>query len=152
MTKSGQAIDCARGQLGDVENALFDELLAGRIDRRAFLRHATRLGVGLRLSGILASAAGMGYAPHCAAAEGVAGGTVRAAVAMPHGAIDPILVNDSASYQLIFQVAEFLCVTQPDLTLTPVLAESWSHNNDGSVWTFKLRRGVKFHNGQELKA
>jgi peptide/nickel transport system substrate-binding protein len=152
MTKGGQAIDCARGQLGDVENALFDELLAGRIDRRAFLRHAARLGVGLRLSGILASAAGLGYASHCAAAEGVAGGTVRAAVAMPHGAIDPILVNDSASYQLIFQVAEFLCVTQPDLTLTPVLAESWSHNNDGSVWTFKLRRGVRFHNGEEMRA
>jgi peptide/nickel transport system substrate-binding protein len=32
------------------------------------------------------------------------------------------------------------------------LAESWSHNADGTVWTFKLRRGVKFHNGQEMKA
>jgi peptide/nickel transport system substrate-binding protein len=33
-----------------------------------------------------------------------------------------------------------------------VLAESWSHDRDGSVWTFKLRRGVKFHNGAELRA
>src|SRR6185437_2286061 len=76
----------------------------------------------------------------------------KAGVAMPHGAIDPVLVNDSGSYQLIFQVAEFLCITQPDLTLRPVLAESWSHNADGSVWTFKLRRGVKFHNGREMQA
>jgi peptide/nickel transport system substrate-binding protein len=82
----------------------------------------------------------------------MANNSVRVAVAMPHGAIDPLLVNDSASYQLIFQVAEFLCITEPDLTLRPVLAESWSHNADGSVWTFKLRRGVKFHNGQEMKA
>ena len=72
---------------------------------------------------------------------------MKAGVAMPHGAIDPILVNDSGSYQMIFQVAEFLCVTEPDLTLKPVLAESWSHDDDGSVWTFKLRRGVKFHDG-----
>jgi peptide/nickel transport system substrate-binding protein len=71
---------------------------------------------------------------------------------MPHGAIDPLLINDSASYQLIFQVAEFLCVTEPDLALRPVLAESWSHNADGTVWTFKLRRGVKFHNGQQMQA
>ena len=42
----------------------------------------------------------------------LAGGVVKAAVAMPHGAIDPIRVNDSGSYQLIFQVAEFLCVTR----------------------------------------
>ena len=100
----------------------------------------------------LGAAAGLGFAARGAAAEGAAGGTVKAAVAMPHGAIDPILVNDSGSYQLIFQVAEFLCVTQPDLTLKPVLAESWSHNDDGSVWTFRLRRGVKFHDGQLMRA
>jgi peptide/nickel transport system substrate-binding protein len=100
----------------------------------------------------LGAATGLGFAARGAAAEGAAGGTVKAGVAMPHGAIDPILVNDSGSYQLIFQVAEFLCVTQPDLTLKPVLAESWSHNQDGSVWTFKLRRGVKFHDGQVMRA
>jgi peptide/nickel transport system substrate-binding protein len=147
-----KAIDGARLELGDVENALLDELLTGRIDRRVFLRHATRLGVGLPLLRALSAATGIGFAARGSAAQGVFGGSVKAAVAMPHGAIDPLLVNDSGSYQLIFQVAEFLCVTQPDLTLKPVLAESWSHNNDGSVWTFKLRRGVKFHNGQEMHA
>jgi len=150
VTRAGQAIDAVRRQLGDVENALVDDLLTGRIDRRGFLRHATRLGVGLPLLGALA--VGLGFAARRAVAEGTPGGVVTAAVAMPHGAIDPLLVNDSGSYQLIFQVAEFLCVTQPDLTLKPVLAESWSHNSDGSVWTFKLRRGVKFHNGQEMRA
>jgi peptide/nickel transport system substrate-binding protein len=152
MIRVSKSIDDARRQLGHAENALLDELLAGRIDRRAFLQHASRLGVGLPLLGVLASATGFGLVPRRAVAEGTSGGTVKAAVAMPHGAIDPILVNDSGAYQLIFQVAEFLCVTQADLTLKPVLAESWTHNDDGSIWTFKLRRGVKFHNGQELKA
>jgi peptide/nickel transport system substrate-binding protein len=131
---------------------LLDELLSGRIDRRVFLRHAARLGIGWPVLRALGAAAGLGFAGRGAAAEGAAGGIVKAAIAMPHGAIDPLLVNDSGSYQLIFQVAEFLCVTQPDLTLKPVLAESWSHNDDGSVWTFKLRRGVKFHDGRVMRA
>jgi peptide/nickel transport system substrate-binding protein len=157
-TNKDKTVDGARGRLGDVENALLDELLAGRIDRRGFLRHASRLGVGLPLARVLAVIGGVGFdlsgavAPDRALAQGPSGGLVKAGVAMPHGAIDPVLVNDSGSYQLIFQVAEFLCITQPDLTLKPVLAESWSHNADGSVWTFKLRRGVKFHNGREMQA
>ena len=149
LTRASKAIDGARQELGEVENALLDDYLTERIDRRTFLQHASRLGIGLSLWGAASSA---GFAPRRAAAEGTSQGTVRVAVAMPNGAIDPVLVHDSGSYQLIFQVAEFLCVTQPDLTLKPVLAESWSHNNDGSVWTFKLRRGVKFHNGQDMRA
>ena len=150
-SKVRNSIDDARRRLGDVENALLDDLLEARIDRRGFLRHATRLGVGLPLLRVLCAGVGIEFAAR-AAADGPAGGLVKAAVAMPHGAIDPVRVNDSGSYQLIFQVAEFLCVTEPDLTLRPVLAESWSHNDDGSVWTFKLRRGVKFHGGEELRA
>jgi peptide/nickel transport system substrate-binding protein len=147
-----------RRRLGEADNALLDEWQAGRIDRRAFLRHASRLGV-LPLLGGVAALGDWGDsrgAPDTSGARivttGVAGKTLRVAVAMPHGAIDPLLINDSASYQVVFQVAEFLCVTEPDLTLRPVLAESWSHDADGSVWTFKLRRGVKFHTGQEMKA
>src|SRR5882724_3474566 len=132
----------ARRRLDDADNALLDELAAGRVDRRTFLRQASVLGLLPLLGGVAAAGNGPGGAGH----------VLRVGVAMPHGAIDPLIVNDSASYQLLFHVAEFLCVTEPDLTLRPVLAESWSHNADGSIWTFKLRRGVKFHNGQEMKA
>jgi peptide/nickel transport system substrate-binding protein len=147
-----RALDAARDRLGAPQNALLDELLAQRIDRRSFLQHGSRLGVGLAVLSELASLAGLGLSSRHARAQGTASGTIRAAVAMPHGAIDPVRVNDSGSYQLLFQVAEYLCVTQPDLTLKPVLAESWSPNADGSVWTFHLRRGVHFHDGHELTA
>jgi peptide/nickel transport system substrate-binding protein len=147
MTPPPNRIDALRRGLGKVENALIDGFLAGRFDRRSFLRHGSVLGIGLPLLGGLT---GLGTRP--ARAEGAGGGTIKAAIAMPTGAIDPLTVHDSGSYQLFFQTAEFLCVTQPDLTLKPVLAESWSHNDDGTVWTFKLRRGVKFHSGQEMKA
>ena len=37
-------------------------------------------------------------------------------------------------------------------TLYPMLATSWVSNDDFTTWTFHLRQGVKFHNGQELTA
>jgi peptide/nickel transport system substrate-binding protein len=35
---------------------------------------------------------------------------------------------------------------------TPLLAESWTVTPDLKTWTFKLRRGVKFHNGEPFNA
>ncbi|MBC7123307.1 MAG: ABC transporter substrate-binding protein, partial [Pseudothermotoga sp.] len=37
-----------------------------------------------------------------------------------------------------------------DGKLEPLLATEWSANEDGTVWTFKLRKNVKFHDGTEL--
>src|SRR4029079_369234 len=50
------------------------------------------------------------------------------------------------------QVAETLVLSDKDLTAVPVLAESWSPNKDGTGWTFKLRKGVKFHHGKTMTA
>ena len=35
---------------------------------------------------------------------------------------------------------------------TPGLATEWSYSDDGTEWTFKLREGVKFHNGEDFDA
>jgi peptide/nickel transport system substrate-binding protein len=45
------------------------------------------------------------------------------------------------------RVAETLVGMDPAGKLKPELAESWSVSDDGKTWRFKLRRGVKFHDG-----
>jgi peptide/nickel transport system substrate-binding protein len=39
-----------------------------------------------------------------------------------------------------------------NFNVQPELAESWEANDDATEWTFKLRQGVKFHDGHELTA
>ncbi|MGI3900630.1 MAG: ABC transporter substrate-binding protein [Janthinobacterium lividum] len=146
-----KSIDALRHGLGAVENDLVDELLAGRLDRRAFLRHGSVLGVSLSTLGGLAGAVGL-VAPQPARAQAKPGATIRVAIATPAGAVDPVTVADDGGLTMLIQAGEFLCVTQADLTLKPVLATSWSHNDDSSVWTFKLRPGVKFISGGTLNA
>lgn len=50
------------------------------------------------------------------------------------------------------QVAETLVTTDRQGALVPGLAESWSVSDDGLVWTFKLRRNAKFHDGTAVTA
>ncbi len=153
-----KSLDAVRRGLGAVENDLLDEMLAGRLDRRAFLRHGSVLGLSLSTLGGIAGAFGL-VAPRAALAQSASaqaaakpGAALRIALAMPAGAIDPVTVADDPGLTLLIQAGEFLCVTQPDLTLKPALATSWSHNDDTSVWTFKLRPNVKFISGGTLKA
>ena len=49
-------------------------------------------------------------------------------------------------------VFECLTEVQSNGELTGELAESWSASADAKVWTFKLRKGVKFHNGKSFGA
>lgn len=49
-------------------------------------------------------------------------------------------------------IFEYLCQYDGENVLQPKLAEKWEIDNDGLGVTFYLRKGVKFHNGEELKA
>jgi peptide/nickel transport system substrate-binding protein len=144
-------LDALRRDRSEHENHLIDGFLAGRVDRREFLRHGSILGMGLPLIGSVAAAAGYAMTPRRAMAA-AGGGTIRYAQSVPAAAIDPVKIADNGGIVVLSQVSETLVLSGHDLVARPLLAESWSPNKDGTVWTFKLRKGVKFHNGKTMSA
>jgi peptide/nickel transport system substrate-binding protein len=141
-------LDPARTSAGELGNHAIDEFKAGRLSRRALLRHASLLGLSLATGGI----AGMPLA-RAQAPAAKPGATIRVAHLTPAGAVDPLTVTDPAGLALINQTGEFLIDDDGEhLTLRPGLALSWKPNTKGDVWTFKLRPNVKFHDGQTMSA
>jgi peptide/nickel transport system substrate-binding protein len=80
------------------------------------------------------------------------GGTLRAAFQNEWAGLDNHTVSSYSSYQILNNVVEGLTFFDDELNLVPWLAESWEQSEDGLTWTFKLRQGVKFHNGREMTA
>ncbi|RWB56572.1 MAG: ABC transporter substrate-binding protein [Mesorhizobium sp.] len=152
MSKNYRILDLIRRNRTPLENHLIDGLIDGRVSRRDFVRHGSLLGLSLPLLGRIGMAAGFSAAPSLARAQGAPGATIRVGSNVPSAAIDPVTIADAGGLLVLQQVAEFLCIDGPDLVLKPALAESWKPNADGTVWTFKLRKGVKFHSGGEMKA
>ncbi|REJ33408.1 MAG: glutathione ABC transporter substrate-binding protein [Bacillota bacterium] len=65
--------------------------------------------------------------------------------------LDPHTTNDQPSARVRRQIYETLIVQGEDLVLRPGLATSWTQL-DELTYEFKLREGVKFHNGEPFKA
>lgn len=151
MAKDHRLIDRLRGGRSEIENHLIDGLVDGRISRRDFMRHGSVLGLSLPFLSATAGAAGFELLLP-SRARAATGGTIRVGQIVPAGAIDPVKIADGGGITVLSQVAENLVLSAPDLTAQPLLAVSWSPNADGSVWTFKLRQGVKFHSGKEMNA
>lgn len=65
--------------------------------------------------------------------------------------LDPCTKTASRTIMSCGQIAETLLWRQPDGSFTGLLAESWEQKDD-LTWRLNIRKGVKFHNGEELKA
>jgi peptide/nickel transport system substrate-binding protein len=66
---------------------------------------------------------------------------------------DPHICSDSANrLSIIFTVYEALVRLDDEGNFQPSLAESWNIAEDARTWTFKLRKGVKFHNDELFRA
>lgn len=68
--------------------------------------------------------------------------------------LDPAACYDTASGQVLQNIYETLVFYDDIKTdaFVPMLAESYSVSEDGTVWTFQIREGVKFHEGGDLTA
>ncbi|MFN3546888.1 MAG: ABC transporter substrate-binding protein [Mesorhizobium sp.] len=67
--------------------------------------------------------------------------------------LDPHSANEGPTSTLLHHVYETLVSRALDGSLQPRLATEWSiHSDDPTVWVFKLREGVKFHDGSDFTA
>jgi peptide/nickel transport system substrate-binding protein len=78
------------------------------------------------------------------------GGTLISAQTSEATGLDPQLVPALSRSRRSPLTYNQLVRFEPDMTPVPELAESWQTSPDGLTWTFKLRQGVKFHDGQEF--
>lgn len=101
----------------------------------------------LLAAGLLSLLIGLGTAARSEAAE-----QLRVGFVDPPQGFDPALATVGASHQVIDLVFSGLTKLNDNADPEPDLAESWTMSDDGKVYTFKLRQGVKFHDGAPLTA
>jgi peptide/nickel transport system substrate-binding protein len=109
------------------------------LNRRTLLSSAALASVPLAL-------------PTPALAQGKKDAMVLAMALEPPG-LDPTAGAASAIAEVtLYNIYETLTKVNPDGSVTPLLAESWEVSPDLRTYTFKLRKGVKFQNGEPFNA
>lgn len=126
-----------------------EQLRKGEITRRDFISTATRLGLSAAAAYTMA---GSIIAPGRAqAATPKMGGNLRVSMNVKE-ITDPATYDWSEKGNVARQIIEPLVEINKDNIASPKLAESWSASEDLKTWTFKLRRGVKWSNGDSFGA
>src|SRR5262245_9882554 len=83
-----------------------------------------------------------------ALAQGKKDSAVIGMVLEPPG-LDPTIAPSAAIGQIVhYNIFEGLTKINADGSITPLLAESWTMDPDGKSYTFRLRKGVKFQDGE----
>ncbi|MBB6673473.1 SgrR family transcriptional regulator [Cohnella nanjingensis] len=76
---------------------------------------------------------------------------LRVTMGCASACLDPAFVSTSTEAFLLQRICDTLTVFDPrKKTHLPSLAQAWENNEDGSNWTFYLRKGVRFHHGRTL--
>lgn len=66
--------------------------------------------------------------------------------------LDPAKSDISTANIVIWHLTESLVAADADGTIRPALAIAWTVSDDGRTWTFRLREGVRFHDGTPFDA
>jgi peptide/nickel transport system substrate-binding protein len=123
------------------------ELSGPRLERRTVLRL-------MAASGTLTAAHLLpGFAPRSASAQ-QGGGTLEAGWSSVSeiSTLDPAQINQVQQFQISSNVLSGLTHIDPDFVAQPDIAADWSVSDDGTEYTFNLREGVTFHNGDPFTA
>ncbi len=119
----------------------------GRVSRRRFMEYVIATGVTVPVATSL-------WSTHVAAATPKKGGTFR--VGLHDGntsdSLDPATTESVYMIQTNHAIRSYLTEITEKNTLGPDAATSWEASDDASEWTFKLAKGVEFHNGKSFTA
>jgi len=122
------------------------KLANGHIDRRQFITAAIAAGVALPSA--------MSMATDVLAATPKSGGHLRQGFG--HGSttdsLDPGTHENGFMQNFVYSYTNNLTEVDNHGKLVPELAEEIGASDDAKTWTFKLRKGVEFHNGKSLTA
>lgn len=126
------------------------KLAAGGLSRRTFLSRAAAIGVSAAMANGI-------YATNASAANHLTprkGGTIRVGIqgGGSTDSLDPALAANATMSQIIRMWGEPLVELAPDGGIDPRVAESYDTNSDATVWTFNIRPGIRFSNGQPVTA
>jgi peptide/nickel transport system substrate-binding protein len=120
---------------------------SGKISRRQFMAQVSALGLAAAVSPALLSGRAEADTPK-------KGGTFKQAHTggSTTDSLDPATNTSNHNINVNFQLRNCLVEIDHNFETVPELAESWESSPDAKVWTFKLRKGVEFHNGKTFNA
>lgn len=125
---------------------LLDQAARGKLDRRAFLGRAMAAGMTLVAANAL-------YSGSAAAQEPKRGGHLKVGIGggASTDSLDPATYSGSFNFLVGHSWGDTLIETHPETgEAVANLAEAWEPSPDATVWRFKIRQGVKFHDGTPM--
>lgn len=114
------------------------------------MKHTMRVAAFLLAMMLLLTACGGGNSASTAADPSAPKTTISLALSENIKELDPHNVFNFPSYTINWMVYDALIESDRQGGYIPALATEWTKSEDGLTWTFKLREGVKFHNGEEF--
>jgi len=153
-------------------NGLIQARINGQISRRELMRRAAQLGIAAPVVGVMLHATSdfafgapsggrsrslalmqetiPADAPTAPQGTPQEGGTLTTGTTEEPDTLHPYLTQLVTGFDVYVGICESLLEYDSHQELQPVLAESFEISDDGLIYTFKLRQGVKFHNGDDF--
>jgi peptide/nickel transport system substrate-binding protein len=118
-----------------------------KISRRQFITQVSALGFAVALSPAILAGTAHASVPKKGGrlVIGITGGSTT-------DSMDPGTLTSNMNQNVNWQIRNSLVEIDHNFNAIPELAESWGSTPDAKVWTFKLRKGVEFHNGKTMTA